>query len=78
MPDGITPQGSVHEGDCAVCGASVRYVDYCPRIYLCQECGYPDPAPSVEADDDGHAYIVDENRTERSLNAASEHEEGSP
>ncbi|CAI49257.1 small CPxCG-related zinc finger protein [Natronomonas pharaonis DSM 2160] len=58
-----TPQGSVHEHDCVVCGTLVRYVDFCPHIVLCLDCGYPDPAPCVEADEDGYAYIVTNDMT---------------
>jgi len=65
-----TPQGSMHEGDCAVCGDPVRYMDYCPHIYLCRECGYPNPAPNVEADGDGRAYVID--AEDRTVNSASE------
>jgi len=63
MASKVIPQGGVHEGDCAVCGDHVRYVDYCPRIYLCLDCGFPDPADCVKADKDGYAFIVDDGET---------------
>lgn len=62
-PDRPTPQGGVVEHPCAVCGDLVRYVDVCPHIFLCLECGFPDPADCVKADKDGYAFIVEDGGT---------------
>lgn len=43
--------------DCAVCGVDVRYVDFAPPTFLCEDCGFPDPHPSVKADEAGYAYV---------------------
>lgn len=53
----MAAQGQRFEGSCAVCGKRVEYVDYHPGLFLCLSCGFPDPAPEVEADENGRAYI---------------------
>ena len=56
----MAAQGQRFVDDCAVCGKRVEYVDYHPGLFLCLECGFPDPAPEVEADENGRAYIKED------------------
>ena len=53
------PQGSVHEGDCPACGKTVRYVDYHPGIFLCDDCGSEKPWADGVYEKDGYLYYDD-------------------
>lgn len=59
IPDGVVPQGAIHERECKVpgCDTWVRYVGYHPGVFLCSECGFPDPAPEVGVDEHGRGYV---------------------
>jgi uncharacterized protein (DUF983 family) len=60
-----TNQSRVDEGDCPVCGETVRYCGYVPRIYLCPDCGGERPHAEGVVERDGRLYYQPDTEADR-------------
>lgn len=47
---------AIYEGDCRACGETVRYLDYHPGIFLCEDCGGEKPWAEGVYEKDGYLY----------------------